>query len=127
VIVLDASVVIAQLDDTDVHHARAVELLIETADESLLISPLTLAECFVGPARTGRLDQARSAVELLEIAVVPLTESDPARLAGLRVQTALQMPDCCVLLAAETSAAELATFDRGLGQAAQSLGLVVRS
>jgi predicted nucleic acid-binding protein len=127
VIVLDASVLIAQLDGADVHHARATKLLTDAADERFVISPLTLAECYVGPARSGQLDRARSDIGLLEISVVPLADSAPERLAGLRVQTGLRMPDCCVLLAAGTSGADVATFDGRLEHAARALGLAVRS
>jgi predicted nucleic acid-binding protein len=126
VIVLDASIVIAHLDGADAHHARAVELLTAGIDEALLISPITLAECYVGPARSGRLDDARTQITRLEIGVVPLSEDAPERLAMLRARTGIRLPDCCVLLAADTAAAEVATFDNRLSQAARTIGLTVR-
>ncbi|HEY5979199.1 MAG TPA: PIN domain-containing protein, partial [Microlunatus sp.] len=91
-ITLDASVLIAHLDGTDAHHERATRLLIEAVDEPLRISPITLAECYVGAARHGLLDHARSAVAQLEVNVVPLGEDAPERLASLRVQTGLRTP-----------------------------------
>ncbi|MGL5859950.1 MAG: PIN domain-containing protein, partial [Phycicoccus sp.] len=54
-IVLDASVVIAHLESRDTHHERATELLLRHADHEFLVSPVTLAETLVGPARDGRL------------------------------------------------------------------------
>ena len=126
-IVLDASVLIAHLDDTDALHLRATQLLVDAADEPLLISPITLAECYVGATRRDALDQARSAVTRLEVGVVPLADGAPERLSALRVQSGLRMPDCCVLLAAETSAATRATFDERLERAATSAGIAVRS
>jgi predicted nucleic acid-binding protein len=127
VIVLDASVLIAHFEATDAHHERATQLLVEAADESLGASPLTLAEVLVGPARTGKLDAAQAALRDLEITSIALADDAPARLATLRAGTRLRLPDCCVLLAAETAQAQLATFDDRLASAATDLGLAVRS
>jgi predicted nucleic acid-binding protein len=126
VIVLDASVVIAHLDAQDVHHERATALISETKDD-LGVSPITLAEVLVGPVRLKRLPAAEAAIHDLHIATVGLTAHSPARLATLRVDTRLRMPDCCVLLAAETARASVATFDTRLADAARELGLTVHS
>jgi predicted nucleic acid-binding protein len=128
VIVLDASVLIAHFEASDAHHERATQLLVDAAEESLGASPLTLAEVLVGPARTGKLDDARTAIRELEIATVALAEDAPVRLAALRAGTRLRLPDCCVLLAAGTAdGAEVATFDARLAAAAADLGVAVRS
>jgi predicted nucleic acid-binding protein len=126
VIVLDASVVIAHLDAQDVHHERATALISETKDD-LGVSPITLAEVLIGPVRLKRLPAAEAAIQDLQIATVGLTAHSPARLATLRVDTRLRMPDCCVLLAAETARASVATFDTRLADAARELGLTVHS
>jgi predicted nucleic acid-binding protein len=123
VIVLDASVLIAHLDAADVHHQRATELLVNAADETLGASPLTLAEVLVGPARAGTIDAARAALAELAVVVVPLNDEAPARLAVLRATSRLRLPDCCVLLAAETEHAGVATFDDKLADAATQFGL----
>ena len=125
-IVLDASVLIAHLDSAGTHHSQAAELLAGAVEDAFGISPITLAECYVGPARSGRLDDAQSQIRHLEIEVVPMGEGGPERLATLRARTGLRMPDCCVLLAAETASAEVATFDTRLSQAARTIGLTVR-
>lgn len=125
-IVLDASVLIAHLDSHDLHHERATRLLKDAADDRLGISPLTLAEVLVGPARIHRLPAAEMALQGLEIATVELTARAPVRLATLRVNTRLRLPACCVLLAAETAQAAVATFDSRLADAARGLGLNVR-
>jgi len=128
VIVLDASVLIAHFESTDAHHRRATQLLVEAAGESLSASPLTLAEVLVGPARTGKLDAARTAIRDLEIANIALSDDAPVRLATLRAATGLRLPDCCVLLAAETAeGAEVATFDARLATAARNRDLQVRN
>jgi predicted nucleic acid-binding protein len=127
VIVLDASVLIAHFESTDAHHQRATQLLVDAADESLGASPLTLAEVLVGPARIGKLDTAQAALRDLEVATIALADNAPVRLATLRAGTRLRLPDCCVLLAAETAEAQVATFDDRLASAATELGLTVRN
>jgi predicted nucleic acid-binding protein len=103
-VVLDAGVLIAHLGTSDAHHELAVELLIETADETLGVSPLTLAEVLVGPARVGKLAPAQTAIRELEVVTVALSDDAPARLASLRWATGLRLPDCSVLLAARLPA-----------------------
>lgn len=126
-IVLDASVLIAHLEEADVHHDRATVLLSALADHDFGISPLTLAEVLVGPARSDRLINAQSALRMLEVVTVPLSDDAPVRLATLRATTGLRLPDCCVLLAAEIAAGEVATFDAHLAAVGSGLGFAVRS
>ncbi|MBV8527206.1 MAG: type II toxin-antitoxin system VapC family toxin [Candidatus Dormibacteraeota bacterium] len=126
-IVLDASVLIAHLDADDAHHSSADQLLAETSPAALGASPITLAEVLVAPARTGRLDRANAALKRLGIDSVALVEDAPLRLAVLRAGTKLKLPDCCVLLAAETADASIATFDDRLATAARERGHVVVS
>jgi len=126
VIIVDASVVIAHLDASNPRHDRAEGLLLGVDEEQLGASPLTLAELLVGPARTGRLDQAAAALSQLGVAPVKLTDNAPLRLARLRAGTGLKLPDCCVLLAAEQSGGAVATLDRRLAAVAADHGLLVR-
>jgi len=72
VIVVDASILIAHLDERDALHPQAVERLLAAAGDTLAASTLTLAEVLVGPARRGRLDDARAAIAALEVEEVPL-------------------------------------------------------
>jgi len=123
VIVLDASVLIAHLDGTDSHHERADRLLAASGSETLSASVVTLAEVLVGPSRTGAVDRALAALEQLAVAAVPIERATPVRLALLRAETCLTLPDCCVLLAAEESGAAVATFDDRLAGAVTSRGL----
>lgn len=125
-IVLDASVLIAHLEANDAHHGRATELLLGIADEPLGASPLTLAEVLVGPARAGTLATAERAIHELAVATVAMPEDSPTRLAQLHARTHLRMPDCCVLLAAVSSHADIATFDERLAAAAHDLGITAR-
>jgi predicted nucleic acid-binding protein len=124
VIVVDASVLIAHLDERDALHARAGDVLLDASDRRLGCSQITLAEVFVGPARRGRLAAARAAVAELEVAAIPLGEDAPARLAALHAESGLKMPDCCVLLAAQDAGAEaVLTFDDALVREVERLGL----
>jgi len=124
VIVLDASVLIAYLDAGDAQHHRAESLLAREIDDQFAANPLTLAEVFVGPARSGRLDEARSALRELEVVEQPFPSDTAVRLAHLRADTGLRMPDCCVLLAAQDAAGRVAAFDDRLIRTAEALGLV---
>jgi predicted nucleic acid-binding protein len=126
-IVLDACVLIAHLESTDLHHDRATRLLVDLADEPLGASQLTLAEVLVGPARTGEMDTVQGALRTLDVTPIALPEDAPARLAALRAGTRLRLPDCCVLLAAQDAEGAVATFDDRLAAAASTLGLAVHS
>jgi len=123
-IVVDASVLIAHLDDRDALHARAEEALLAAADQPLACSPITLAEVLVGPARRDQIETAQAAIAVLGVDVIPFELEAPIRLAALRAETGLKMPDCCVLLAADAAAAEgVLTFDDALAREAERLGL----
>ena len=122
-IVLDASVLIAHLDGGDRHHAEARSLLEANAHEPLGASPITLAETLVSPARAGRLADAETALQQLGVDELTLGENAPGRLAQLRTDTGLKLPDCCVLLAAQDHDADVASFDTDLLKAAHKLGL----
>ena len=126
-IVLDANILIAHLDSSDAHHDRAETLLVDLSDSPLAASPFTLAEVLIGPARTGQLDRATTALALLEVAGVDLGPDAPVQLALLRAGTSLKLPDCCVLLAAENARAAVATFDHRLAEVARDRGFDVRS
>lgn len=122
-IILDASVLIAHLEVGDGHHARATDMLLENSHDEFASSAVTLAEVLVGALRAGRGDEARSALEELQVQTLGL---DPAawELARLRVATGLTLPDCCVLYAARNHASvRLATFDVRLAAAAADLGI----
>jgi predicted nucleic acid-binding protein len=123
VIILDASVLIAHLDGSDRHHAKARNLLETNSGESLGASPITLAETLVSPARADRLGDAQAALQRLGVQELPLREGAPGRLAEMRAEVGLKMPDCCVLLAAQDHEGIVASFDSDLLTAARKLGL----
>jgi predicted nucleic acid-binding protein len=125
VIVLDASVLIGHLDGNDLHHRRARDLLEATGASPLGASSISLAETLVAPARTGRLEAARDALERIGVLELAFGSDAPARLARLRADTGCKLPDCCVLLAAQAHEGAVASFDLDLLEAARALGLEV--
>ena len=124
-IVLDASVLIAHLDSGDPHHQPAVELLRAHSMESLGASQISLAETLVAPARAGRLEEAEEALERIAVHELAFEHKASPRLAGLRVETGLKLPDCCVLLAAQDHHAGVASFDHDLCRRARELRISV--
>jgi predicted nucleic acid-binding protein len=76
-----------------------------------------------GPTRTAKLDVARAALGALDVEEVPVHAGAAERLAELRADTGLKLPDCCVLLAAQqVNADAVLTFDDRLSKRAQELG-----
>lgn len=122
-IVLDASVLIAHFDARDAQHDRALSVLAATDSEELRASTITFAECLVGPARAGRLDEAHTALRDLGVGELPLAADSSVALAQLRAQTNLRLPDCCVLECARRARASLLTFDDRLAKRAADVGV----
>lgn len=122
-IVLDASVLIGHLDNNDPHHARAVRLLEASDGQVLGASTITLAETLVAPARAGRFADAQSALSRLGVRELALDDEAASRLARLRADLGVKLPDCCVLLAAQEHSGAVASFDAGVIKAARKLGL----
>jgi predicted nucleic acid-binding protein len=122
-VVLDASVLIGHLDNNDPHHARAVRLLEATDGQTLGASTITLAETLVTPARANRLADAQEALRRLGVQELALGDEVPLRLARLRADLGVKLPDCCVLLAAQERGGVVASFDAGVIKAARKLGL----
>lgn len=121
--VLDASVLIAYFGPGDAHTENAVGLL-EQADD-LAASTITLAEVLVGATRSGRAKELQEALAGMRVKEATLGSTAAEALARLRIETGLRLPDCCVLLAADTTRANaVATFDDRLAKAAEQRGYV---
>jgi predicted nucleic acid-binding protein len=125
--VVDASVLIAHLDAGDAQHQEAGALLTEAAGEPLVASVVTLAEVLVGPARRGQAARAQRALARHGVDEIALGGDAAVRLAQLRAETGLRLPDCCVLLAAEQTEQGVATLDDRLRRAADARGIPSRS
>lgn len=122
-IVLDSSVLIGSMFEKDAHHAASVRLLREAAGKSLGVATVTMAECLVLPARSGRLHVAVQMLRDLDIVEIAMASDAATQLAQLRADTGLKMPDVCVLLAATQVRGIIATFDARLSAAAEAQGI----
>lgn len=122
-IILDASVLIAHLDPSDVHHDAATELLVGAARTEFAASLVTFAEVLVGPARAGQIDAARATLDDLGVVELPLPDDASNRLAKLRADTGLRLPDCCVLLAAAGTGGRVLSFNERLLREAARLSV----
>lgn len=112
-IVLDASVIIALLNPADALHQGARRELERVADQDLAIPASALAETLVVPARAGRLEEARSKIQLLDLRVASAGEEVAVEAARLRgAYRHLRLPDALVLATARVhKAAWLFTGD----------------
>lgn len=126
-IALDASVLIAHLYPFDAHHDAATRVLLDAESETLLVHAITLAEVLVGGVSIGKGGEMRADLQAAGVRVARRDDDEPLRLAELRVRTGLTLPDCCVLDAAISNGATLATFDQALAAAASSLGVPILS
>jgi len=122
-IVLDANVLIAHLDRDDALHASAMERLSDLAEQPFGASSITLAEVLVAPTRAGNVSAVQAVLRALAVSELPLPSDAAERLASLRVETRLKLPDCCVLLAAEATEGSVLTFDERLAREAADRGL----
>lgn len=124
-IVADASWILALRDPNDAHHERSVEIAAEVGSQRVIVAALTFAECLVGPAKMGVLDDAAHALRM-SFEVVDSDSDAPLRWAALRADTGLRLPDVVVLDAAVHFGAEaIATFDDKLANRAETRGFEV--
>lgn len=119
-ITLDASLVIAHLNAVDAHHREATAVLRKVAGQQLLMHSLNLTEVLVGGVRAGREQDMLADLRAIGIVIAERIDGEHLRLARLRVETGLKLPDCCALDTALTSGSALATFDAALAQAARA-------
>lgn len=124
-ITLDASTVIAHLEQQDRHHAAASEILASAVGARMLMHSLNLAEVLVGGERAGRGREMLSDLEALGIGVAERGDDEPLELARLRATTSLALPDCCALRTALAHGSALATFNRRLAAEARRRSLRV--
>lgn len=122
-IILDASVLISYWGGADAHTPLALDIL-DTEDE-LVMHPVTLAEWLVGPVRVGREADALADFARLGVERHSPTIDEPVRVARLRAETRLKLPDAYVLAASIAGEATLATFDHRLADVARERGVTV--
>jgi len=125
VVVLDASALIALASSKDPHHKWALGMFRDTAGFDLQITALSLAEAMVHPARNGKLEKFQKLISGLGVEVSSVEGEDASKLATLRANTTLKMPDVCVLHQAMRVKGSLATTDNKLAQVAKTKGVGV--
>ena len=124
-IVADASWIVALRDPNDALHKQAVTVSSAVGDESVLLHPVTFAECLVSPAKLGVIDDAALALRAA-FEVVDVDPDAPLRWASLRAETALRLPDAIVLdTALRHGARAIATFDDKLAARSIARNLTV--
>jgi predicted nucleic acid-binding protein len=113
-IVLDASVVIAVLDPADALHNPAVRAVERRAGDDLRLPASAYAEALVAPARKGELDQVKSKVSALMLAIEPISETIAEEAALIRARNpAVRLGDALVIATGEwLQATEVLTGDR---------------
>jgi predicted nucleic acid-binding protein len=124
-VVLDASALIALVSSKDPHHNWALEMFRDTASFELQMSALTQAEVLVHPARAGKLEKFLKLIRELGLEITPIEEADASKLASIRSNTNLKMPDVVVLHQAMKVNGSIATTDQQLAKVAKSTGVGV--
>lgn len=124
--IVDANILIAILDDKDVHHKAAANLIANAGPERLLVHEITLAETLILPHRAGSAARAAHFIEALGITTPDPLPGLALDLAEVRADTGLKMPDCICVALAKRLQHDLATFDVRLRNVAAQLGLRVR-
>ena len=124
-IVLDASVLIALLNDDDRHHDWALQMFIGTVSEDWGMSVLNFAEALIHPVKAGRSEEFLEKIQGLGLVVHGVDSDDASSLAIMRAHSGLRMPDVISVSLALKLNAALATTDRSLGKAAQAASVRV--
>lgn len=126
-LIVDASVVIAFLDDRDATHDKAVHALTLTAKDDRVLPASVLAEVLVHPHRVGApaVAHVERTIGLLVGRIEPLSADIARAAARLRAENArLRIADAFVLATGEALDAEVMTADRSLAAIAPRARLV---
>jgi predicted nucleic acid-binding protein len=113
--VLDASVLIALLDDTDAARPVARAAVHQSKqDHDLLIPIIAFSESIVAPYRRSRRDGQRAEAALAALGtLVDVTREVASRAAQLRAGRNIKLPDALILATAIQEAADqILTLDR---------------
>ncbi len=113
--VLDASVLIALLDEKDVGRPAARTAVDESKrDHDLLIPVTAFSESIVAPFRRSRRDGQRAEAALAALgSLVDVTRDIASRAAQLRATRQIELPDALILATAmQVSADQILTLDR---------------
>ena len=117
--VLDAGVVIALLDASDVHHTAAAESVPDALHQGdvLMLPASAYAECLVAPSRRGpgAVAVVDALIDALPVRIEPADRSIAAQAAALRAThgASMRLPDALVVATALVHGADrILTTDR---------------
>lgn len=113
--VLDASVLIALLDEKDVGRTVARAAVAESRrDHDLLIPVTAFSESIVAPYRRSKRDGQRAEAALTALGnLVDVTRDIGSRAAQLRATRQIKLPDALILATAmQVAAGQILTLDR---------------
>lgn len=126
-VVLDASVIIAVLNEADAKHDAAVTALTALPAEELVISASTLAEILVGPYRAGsRAERMVEGFVADRLRVEPVSADIARRSARLRANShTLRLADALVIATGEALAATtILTADRAWARSSRRVRVI---
>ena len=126
-LVLDASVVIALLDERDGHHERALVALRATRADEKVLPASAYAEVLVAPMRAGADDLAEFDQTLRDVPVMiePISPEIARAAAALRARhTGLRLGDALVLGTGQVLAATILTADRAWARYARNVRVI---
>jgi len=115
VVVVDASVLIANISRHDAHHESARrELKAVRRQHTLALPAVAFSEALVAPYRTSQSDGRTVEGGLRRLGrVEPITDAIASRAAQIRAKRQIKLPDALILATAvELRAREILTFDR---------------
>lgn len=113
-ILLDSTVVIAALSDTDSHYLNAQEIFSQTSRMQIAVSAVSVGEILIRPSAAGEesVELFLSRLDKLIYRIIPL-EKDHARLAALiRAKQKTTFVDSMIIATAILENRTLITFDR---------------
>jgi len=121
-LVLDANVVIALLDDRDALHARAEDALDQASGHELVLPASAYAEVLVGAFRAvpDRVDEFDATLARVPVRIEPLSAAIARAAARMRASTSsLLLADALVLATASELGGSVLTADRRLSRHAR--------
>jgi predicted nucleic acid-binding protein len=128
---LDSGVIIGFLDAEDAHHRTARTVLADAlrAGDRLALAASALAECLVGPSRTGTqaVQLVRTVIDRLPASVIDLNADIASNAAWLRARhRSLRLPDALVIATASVCGADRLVTTDGRWPSAKAMKLSVR-
>ncbi|MFZ9809445.1 MAG: type II toxin-antitoxin system VapC family toxin [Candidatus Nanopelagicaceae bacterium] len=113
-ILLDSTVVIAALRETDTHFEEAKEIFMNSSRPILAISAMTLTEALIRPHSLGAIHAARAESKIRDlIGTIYSFEGETASLAAkIRSANKTRISDSIIIATAVLTGSKLVSFDR---------------